>query len=164
MPLGMEVGLGPLAQATLCSMGTQLSPEIRAHPPDPIFGPCPLWPSGWMDQYTTWYGGKPRPRRHCVRWGRSAPLKGHSPQFLVHVYCGQMAGWMTIPLGTEVDLGPGHIDGVPALRERAQQPPSLFGPYLLWPRSPISATAELLYVMHLISYVNDQREVKLIFA
>jgi len=56
-----------------------------------------------------------------------------------------MAGWMKTPLGTEVDLGPGHIvlDGVPAPTKGAQQPP-IFGPCLLWPRSPISATAELL--------------------
>jgi len=35
---------------------------------------------------------------------------------LAHVYCGQMAGWMKTPLGTEVDLCPGHIvlDGDPA--------------------------------------------------
>jgi len=66
-------------------------------------------------------------------------------QFLAHVYCGQTAGWMKTPLGTEVDLGPGHIvlDGVSAFRKLAHQPP-LFGPCLLWPRSPISATAELL--------------------
>jgi len=66
-------------------------------------------------------------------------------QFLAHVYCGQMAGWMKTSLGTEVDLGPGHIvlDGVPAPAKGAQQPP-LFGPCLLWPRSPISATAKLL--------------------
>jgi len=40
-------------------------------------------------------------------------------QFLAHVYCGQTAGWMKTPVGTEVDLIPGHIvlDGVPALRE-----------------------------------------------
>jgi len=25
------------------------------------------------------------------------------------VYCGQTAGWMKTPLGTEADLGPGHI-------------------------------------------------------
>ena len=25
------------------------------------------------------------------------------------VYCGQMAGWIKMPLGTEVDSGPGHI-------------------------------------------------------
>jgi len=55
---------------------------------------------------------------------------------------------MTTPLGTEVDLGPGHIvlDGGPALRERGTAPP-LFGPCLLWPRSPILATAELLFDM-----------------
>ena len=42
----------------------------------PIFGPCLLWANGWMDQDATWYGDKPRPRRGCVRWGRSSPLKG----------------------------------------------------------------------------------------
>ena len=56
-----------------------------------------------------------------------------------------MAEWMKTLLGTEVDLGPGHIvlDGVPGPAKGAQQPP-IFGPGLLWPRSPISATAELL--------------------
>ena len=41
-------------------------------------------------------------------------------QFLAHVYCGQTAGWMKTPRGTEVDLDPGHIvlDGVPALSPR----------------------------------------------
>ena len=66
-----------------------------------------------------------------------------------HVYCGQTAGWMKTPLA-EVDLGPSHIvlDGVPALRERGTAaPPSFFGRCLLWPRSPISATAELLFVV-----------------
>jgi len=52
---------------------------------------------------------------------------------------------MKTPLGTEVDLGTGHIvlDGFPALRERGTVPPFL-RPCLLWPRLPISATAELL--------------------
>ena len=26
-----------------------------------------------------------------------------------HVCCGQTAGWIKMPLGPEVDLGPGHI-------------------------------------------------------
>jgi len=34
-----------------------------------------------MDQDATWYGGRPRPRQHCVRWGPSSPLKGHTPNF-----------------------------------------------------------------------------------
>jgi len=37
------------------------------------------------------------------------PLKEAQPQFSVHVYCGQTAGWIKTPLGTEVALGPGHI-------------------------------------------------------
>ena len=65
-----------------------------------------------------------------------------------------MAGWMKTPLGTEVDIGAGagHIvlDGFPALRERGTAPPPL-GPCLLWPRSPISAAAELLF-----KYVNKK--------
>ena len=26
-----------------------------------------LWPNGWMQQDTTWYGGRSRPRQHSVR-------------------------------------------------------------------------------------------------
>jgi len=33
----------------------------------PFFGPCLLWANGWMDQDATWYGGRPRPRPHCVK-------------------------------------------------------------------------------------------------
>ena len=53
---------------------------------------------------------------------------------------------MKTPLGAEVELGAGHIvlDGLPALRESGTAPP-LLGPCLLWPQSPISATAELLF-------------------
>jgi len=190
-------------------MGTQL-PLPQRSTARPIFGRHLLWPNGCMDQDATWYGGRPRPRRLCVRWGPRShlpkktaeppnfrptpvvakwlhvsrchlvrlrekrgtapsirpmsvvvkrldgqrchlvwgqalaqatlcsmrtqvpPEKGHTTptQFLVHVYCGQMAGWMKTPLGTEVDLGPGHIvlDRVPALRERgtAAPPPAVF--------------------------------------
>jgi len=88
---------------------------------------------------------------HIVLDGEPAllPKKGTEPEFLSNVRCGQTTGWMKTPLGTEVDLGPGHIvlDGVPALRERGTAAPlHLFGPCLLWSRSPISATAELLFV------------------
>jgi len=62
-------------------------------------------------------------------------------QFLAHVYCGQMAGRMKTPLGTEVDLGPGHIvlDGVPAPAKGEQQPPSF------WPMSIVATVAHLSY-------------------
>jgi len=83
----------------------------------------------------------------------ATPRKEGTPsptQFLANICCGQTAGWMKTPLGTEVDLGPGHIvlDWIPALRERGTAAPPLFGPCLLWPRSPISATAELLCNFH----------------
>jgi len=55
----------------------------------------------------------------------------------------------------EVDLGTGHIvlDGIPAFRERGIATPPLFGPCLLWLRSPISATAELLFSLVSFSYL-----------
>ena len=72
-----------------------------------------LWPNGWTDQDETWHGGWPRPRPNCVRWGPSSlpSPKGYSPspQFLAHVCCGQRAGCIRIPLGTEVGLSPGEI-------------------------------------------------------
>jgi len=38
-----------------------------------------LWSNGWLDQDTTWYGGRLRPRRHCIRRGpNSTHRKGHN--------------------------------------------------------------------------------------
>jgi len=38
-----------------------------------------LWPNSWMDQDTTWYGGRPQPRPHHVKWAPSSPnRKGNS--------------------------------------------------------------------------------------
>jgi len=39
----------------------------------PIFGPYLLCPNGSMDQDATWYGGRPRLRRHCLM-GTQLPL------------------------------------------------------------------------------------------
>jgi len=47
MPLGMEVGLG---SGTLCSMGTQLSPEKNGTPTPPNFWLMSIvakWVDGW---------------------------------------------------------------------------------------------------------------------
>jgi len=70
MPLGMEDRTGQtVAQATLCSIETQLPP------------------------------------------GKGTPTLA---QFLTHVYCGQTAGWIKMPLCTEVYIGAGEVvlDGV----------------------------------------------------
>jgi len=62
MRLGTEVGLG---SGNILLDGNPAPPK-RAQPP--FSGPCLLWPNGWMNQDTTWYAGRPQPRRHCVRW------------------------------------------------------------------------------------------------
>jgi len=58
MKLGMQAGLGP---GYTVLDGNPAPPPPKGHSP-PIFGPYMLWPSGWMDQDATWYGGRPRPR------------------------------------------------------------------------------------------------------
>ena len=64
------------------------------------------------------------------------------------VYCGQTAGWIRIPLGTEVGLGPDDIalDGDPApTTERGTAAPTFRSVSTVAKRSPISAAAELLF-------------------
>ena len=81
-----------------------------------------------MDQGATWYGVGLGLRDIVFDVDPAIPKKGTPTptQFLAHVYCGQTAGWMKTPLGTEVDLGQGHIvlDGVPVPAKGAQRPPS----------------------------------------
>ena len=134
MPLSIEVGLSPGDFV----LDGDPAPTPKGAEPHPIFGPRLLWPNGCMDQDATWYVGRPRPTRHCVRCGPSYPQKKG------HTHPHPMFG---MPLGTEVDLSPGHIvlDGVPAPAKGHSSPP-LFVPCLLWPRSCISATAELLFI------------------
>ena len=78
-----------------------------------------LWPNGWMHRDASWYGGRPQPRGICVRWGHSSPPqnRGRAPNF-----------WPIFIVA----------------KRHSSPPPTLFGPCLLWPRLPISATAELL--------------------
>jgi len=95
MPLGMDVGLHP---GGFVFDGDPATPRKKGTPP-PNFWPVSIVAKR-LDQDATWYRGKPRPRRRCVRWGRSSPLnpqfsqlfaKGaqQPPQlFSAHVYCG----------------------------------------------------------------------------
>jgi len=77
MSLGMELGLGP-GEFVLDGDSAPL-PKRGAEPQ--IFGPCLLWPNGWMEEAGTWHGGRPQPRRLCVRWGPS-PLE-FRPMFII---------------------------------------------------------------------------------
>jgi len=155
MPLGTDVGL---SIEDFVLDGDPVPPPKKGGRAPKIFGPCLLWPNGWMDQDATWHEGRPQSRRLCVRWGPSRPphkgvgapspifgqfllwpngwmhqdatwygdstqtrglwvgwgprpppkreaeAGGRVPQFSAHLYCGQMAGCIKMPLGTEVGL------------------------------------------------------------
>jgi len=89
------VGLGP---GYIVLDGDPVSPPKKGTQP-PVFGPCLLWPNGWMDQDATWYKGSfgqgrivtwnpaPHPKRRtapapifgpCLLW-----TNGHPSQLLL---------------------------------------------------------------------------------
>jgi len=107
-------------------MGTQLRPPHKGgRAPSQIFGPCLLWPNGWMDQDGIWRRGGRWSTPHCVcaRWRPSSPAqKGGSasnfrPISIVakRLYA-VLISILRMPLGTEVGLSLGDIvlDGYPA--------------------------------------------------
>jgi len=67
---------------------------------------------------------------HVVLGGDPAPpppKRGGAPQFSAHVYGGQLAEWIKMPLGNEVGLSPSDIviDGDPApLPKKGAEPPN----------------------------------------
>ena len=98
---------------------------------------------------------------HVVSDNDLAPPKkgGTARQFAAHVCCGQTAGWINMLLDTEVGLGPGNIvlDGDPArpLEKGGTTASTLWPMSIVAKRSPISATAELLFSPRHV----DRREV-----
>jgi len=117
--------------------GDSARPSPKSGRGPSLFGPCLLWPNGWMDHDGTWHGGGSRSRPHCARWGPSSPPRkgGRALQFSAHVHCGQTDGCIKMPPGIELDLGPGDfvLDGDPTpLPKKGAQPP-VFGLCLLWP-------------------------------
>ena len=78
MPLGMDVGLSP-GDFVLYGDPAPI-PQKGGEARLQIFGPCLLWPNGWMDQDAIWHEGGPQPRRLCVRWGPiPLSIKGVEP-------------------------------------------------------------------------------------
>jgi len=91
-----------------------------------------LWPNDWMDQdelgMQVGLGYS-----HIVLAGDPAPPpQRRHPQFSAHICCGQMAGWIKMPLGTEVGLDPDYIvlDGDTAPLPKKGAEPPVFGPYV----------------------------------
>ena len=121
-------------------MGTPLPLPIRGAEHPQIFGPCLLRPNGWMDEGCNWHGGRPQPRRLCVRWGPSPlPPKGGGaplPNFRPFLLCPN-GSMHQIPLGMDVGLRPGDFvlarDPVLPPQQRGQSPLPIFGPFLLCP-------------------------------
>jgi len=123
--------------------------------PSPIFGPFLLRPNGWIHQNATWYRGRPHPRGLCVRWRPSLPPQkgGGAPKFSAHVYCGQTAAWIKMPIGTVVGLSPGDfvLDGDPATPRRKDTPiPTQFLAHVYcgqtaagWMKTPLGAEVDL---------------------
>ena len=131
MELGMELGLSP---GHIVLDRDPAPPPQRGTAPA-IFGTCMLWPNSWMDQDTTWYGGRPRPKQHCVR--THPPKKGHSPPLFgpcllrPNGWMDQDATWyegMLQPRPHCVGRGPSSLSP-----KRAHPP--IFGPCLLWPNA-----------------------------
>jgi len=90
MPLGRKVGLGPVD--FMLDGNPAPLPKERAEPP--IFSLCLLWPNGWMDQDGIGMEVGLSPGNFVLD-GDPAPPS----QFSAHVYCGQTAGWIKMPLG-----------------------------------------------------------------
>ena len=131
--LGTEVPVGP---GDIVVDGEPSSPPQKKGgtvPPQFSAHVCCGRTNDRMDQNATWYGGRPRPRRHVLDWDPSSPHKGITADHITFrpMYCGQTTGWIKMPLGTEVGLGPERtvLDGDPAPQKGSQQPPPpLFGP------------------------------------
>jgi len=150
MKLRMQIDLGP----SHIVLDGDLAPLPKKGAEPPIFGPYLLWPNGCMDQDATWYGGRPRLRRLCMRWEpRSLPKKGAEPhKFSAHIYCSQTAGWIKMALGMEVGLNSGDfvLDGDLASlpKKRVKPPPKssayfYYGQTAAWIKMPLGTVVGL---------------------
>jgi len=91
MKLAVALGLGP---GYIVLDEDPAPPKRGTAPLPPIFGPCPLWPNGWMDIPLGMEVGL-GPGDFALDEDPTPPQKmGHSPKFSTHVYCGQTAGWI----------------------------------------------------------------------
>jgi len=68
------------------------------------------------------------------------------PKVSAHFYCGQTAGCIKMPLGTEVDLSPGDfvLDGDPVPNKGAE-PPLNFRPNFIVAKRLDASTCHLLW-------------------
>jgi len=124
MTLRVEVSLGP----GHIVLDSEPASVLKKGAEPPIFVPFLLSPNGWMDQDSTWYGGRPRPRRLCVRWRPSySQNRGHTHHHPVFGPCLLWPnGWMDEDAtwyGSRPRPRRIVLDGSQFCAKRAQQPP-----------------------------------------
>ena len=93
-----------------------------------------------IDEDSTWYGGRPRPKRHCVRWGPNSalPKKGAEPPIF-----GPYLLWPNRCMNQDTTwCGEKPLPRPHCARWRPSSPSpkrehsaQIFGPRLLWPNS-----------------------------
>jgi len=79
------------------------------------------------------------------------PKRGGAPQFSLHVYCGQTAAWIKMPLGTVIGLGLRDIvfDVAQLPPEKGNTHPNLFlahvycGQTAGWMKTPLGTEVDL---------------------
>jgi len=90
-----------------------------------------------MDQDGIWHGGRPHPRRHCVRWGPSFPPPkwGEAPSPILGPCLLWPNGWMDQNgtwHGGRLWSRPHCVRWGPSSPKKGAKP-IIFGPHLLWP-------------------------------
>ena len=107
-----------------------------------------LWPNGWMEQDAAWYGDRSWPRPHCIRWGPSSPRRVAQQPPLFGPCVLWPNGWMDQDATWYGDrrLGPANIvlDEDEAPYGKGHSSPHFSAHFA---RSPISATADVLFYM-----------------
>ena len=134
----MPLGNRPPPRRLCVSWGPSSPPQKGGGADPALFGPCLLWPKGWMDQDGIWHGGGPWSRLHCARWGPISPPQkkaAEPPNF-----------WPISIVAKRLDASTATLyEGRPQLRrlcvrwgpsspspKRGWSPP-IFGQCLLWP-------------------------------
>jgi len=109
---------------------------------------CDLWRYTNFFWLIGWFFGRPFVKRFALCY-RTVVCHVLSCLSVTLVYCGQTVGCITMTLGMQVGLDPGHIvlDEDPAPPQRGTTSTNFRPTSIVAKRSPISATAELLSVI-----------------
>jgi len=159
MPLGMDVDLGPddIALDGDSAAPPPLQKGEGEHSTLPRILAHVLWPNGCMDQDATWYRDRPSRPRHIVLHGDPAPLKGAQQPPIFRPCLLWPKGWMDQDYtcyGGRSRPRPHCVRWGQAPRRKGAQQSSSFQPmFIVAKRSPISATAGLLFTCRTMGWL-----------